>query len=299
LSNREIIEDCRKYYLPGKPSETQNLTLPGRNIAMSNDRPIAVVTGASSGIGRVYADRLAARGHDLILVARRKDRLMSLATDLRDRHGAAVEPMTADLTDEVDIARLEARLGSDPRIAVLVNSAGTVKLARSLDWTNAEAAASITLNVVAVARLSRAAFRSFVARDAGTIINVASGSALHALTLNTLYSATKAFVLNLTRGLEQEVSGSNVRLQAVLPALTATEIFDHGDIPLSSFDPAMVISAEDMVDAALVGLDRGEAVTFPSLHDATLLERFDAARLALYEAAAGSGTAAPRYRKAA
>jgi uncharacterized protein len=266
---------------------------------MSKDKPIAVVTGASSGIGRVYADRLAARGHDLILVARRADRLEALAADLRQRHGVAVEAMPADLTREADIARLEARLGSDPRIAVLVNSAGTVKLAPSLDWTDAEAAASITLNVVAVARLSRAAFRSFVARGHGAIINIASGSALHALPLNTLYSATKAFVLNLSRGLQQEVSGSNVRVQAVLPALTATEIFDHGDIPLSSFDPAMVMSADDMVDAALAGLDRGEDVTFPSLHDAALLERFDAARLALYEAQASTGIPAPRYRETA
>jgi uncharacterized protein len=266
---------------------------------MPNDRPIAVVTGASSGIGRVYADRLAARGHDLILVARRADRLAALATDLRARDGVSVEPMAADLTDETDLTRLEARLGYDSRIALLVNSAGTVRLGPSLDMTDAEAAASMMLNAVAVARLSRAALRAFVAKGNGAVINIASGSALHALPLNTLYSATKAFVLTLSRGLQQEVAGTPVRVQTVLPALTATELFDHGDVPITAFDPATVMPVDEMVDAALAGFDQGEAVTFPSLHDPALLARFDAARLALYEAAASTGTSAPRYRAAA
>jgi uncharacterized protein len=266
---------------------------------MINTRPIAIVTGASSGIGRTYADRLAARRHDLILVARRADRLEALAKDLRQRHGIAVEAMPADLSSNADVTRLEARLGKEPHLALLVNSAGNVKLGPSLDMTDAEAAASMMLNAVAVARLSRAALRSFVAKDSGAIINIASGSALHALPLNTLYSATKAFVLTLSRGLQQEVAGTPVRVQTVLPTLTATELFDHGDVPLSAFDPTTVMPVEEMVDAALAGFDRGEEVTFPSLHDAGLLERFDAARLAPYEAAAGSGTSAPRYHKAA
>jgi uncharacterized protein len=266
---------------------------------MTSQRTIAVVTGASSGIGRVYADRLAARGHDLILVARRADRLRALAADLHGRHGIAVEVMPANLTIDADLVRLEHRLAEEPGIAVLVNSAGNGKLGPILAMTDADAADTILLNAVAVSRLSRAALRAFTARKAGTIINIASAAALHALPLNTLYSATKAFVLTLSRGLQQEAAGTDVRVHTVMPALTETEFFDGSGLSLGDFDPALVMPVDEMVDAALAGLDRGEDVTFASLHDAALLERFDAARMALYDAAGSTGTSAPRYRKAA
>jgi uncharacterized protein len=180
-----------------------------------------------------------------------------------------------------------------------LNSAGNGKLGPILAMSDADAADTIMLNAVAVSRLSRAALRAFTARGAGTIINIASAAGLHALPLNTLYSATKAFVVTLSRGLQQEAVGTGVRIHTVMPALTETEFFNGSGLSLADFDPALVMPVDEMVDAALAGLDRGEDVTFPSLHDAALLERFDAARMALYDAAGHTGTSAPRYRKAA
>ena len=261
---------------------------------VSSSKPLAVVTGASSGIGAVYADRLAARGHDLVLVARRGDRLQALAARLQAAHGTEVRTIEADLTREADLARVEAAVSADPRLAVLVNNAGSGKLGATVDMSAEDAASTLALNVTALTRLTRAALPAFLARDAGTIINVSSVMALHALAITSLYSGTKAYVLSFSRGLQEELAGTGVRVQVVLPAGTATEFYDQAGIPLSAFDPAVVMTTEDLVDAALAGLDQGEAVTLPSVHDLGLWTSYDAARAALF-AATQNGRPAPRY----
>ena len=256
--------------------------------------PVALVTGASSGIGAVYADRLAARGYDLVLVARRSDRLDALATRLAAAHGTRVETIQADLTQDADLTRVETALATRPGLAMLVNNAGAGKLGATVDMSAQDAAAAVALNVTALTRLTRAALPVFLAQEAGTIINMSSVMALHALPITSLYSATKGYVLNFSRGLQAELAGTAVKVQVVLPAGTATEFYDQAGVPLSAFDPATVMTAEDMVDAALAGLDQGEAVTLPSVHDLRLWEAYDTARAALF-AATQEGRPAPRY----
>lgn len=260
----------------------------------SSPSRVAVVTGASSGIGAVYAQRLAARGYDLLLVARRADRLETLARQLQDAHGVGVETFVADLTAEADIARLEQVLRTDPNIDMLVNNAGNGRVASTADLPDHEAASTLALNVTAVMRLTRAVLPGLRARNRGAIINIGSVLAFHALPMTTLYSATKAFVLTFSRGIAQEVDGTGIQVQAVLPAGTITAFYETAGVPISAFDPKVFMTAEQLVDAALVGFDRGETVTLPSVHDVALWEGYDQARAALF-AGTQNGSPAPRY----
>ncbi|MEI9996983.1 MAG: SDR family oxidoreductase [Rhizomicrobium sp.] len=264
---------------------------------MISRKPVALVTGASSGIGAVYAERLAARGYDLVLVARRAERLKTLAAKLSQAHGVKVDAIGADLTKDADIARVEHILATNPAMSLLVNNAGNGKLGGTADMAVEDMASTIALNITALTRLTRAVLPAFLARNAGAIINVSSVMALHALAITSLYSGTKGYVLNFSRGLQEELAGTGVRVQVVLPAGTATEFYDQAGIPLSAFDPAVVMTAENMVDAALAGFDRGEAITLPSVHDEALWGAYDAARHALF-AATQNGTPSPRYRRA-
>ena len=265
---------------------------------MPSSNPVALVTGASSGIGAVYADRLAARGYDLVLVARRIERLRKLADTLAAAHRVDVRPIQADLTDAAGLAEVEDVLRSDGRMTLLVNNAGNGKLSSTVAMADADAAATMALNVVAPTRLARAVLPAFLKRNAGAIINIASVMALHSLPVTTLYSATKSYLLTFSRGLQGEVAGTGVRVQAVLPAGTATEFYDHAGIPLSAFDPAAVMTTENLVDAALTGFDQGEEVTLPSVHDAQLWTAYDQARAALF-GATQVGVPAPRYLRRA
>ena len=131
---------------------------------------------------------------------------------------------------------------------------------------------------------ARAILPGLLKRNAGAIINIASVMALHSLPITTLYSATKAYLLSLSRGLQGEVAGTGVRVQAVLPAGTATEFYDQAGIPLSAFDPAAVMTTENLVDAALAGFDQCEEVTLPSVHNHDLWAAYDEARAILFGA---------------
>lgn len=262
---------------------------------MSSTRSIALITGASSGIGAVYADRLAARGYDLILVARRAERLKGLSETLSRRHGCEVDTICADLTVEADLAAVETALADNPRMSLLVNNAGNGKLGATVDMSAADAASTIALNITALTRLTRSVLPGLVARNGGGIINISSVMALHSLSITSLYSGTKGYVLNFSRGLQEELAGTDVRVQVVLPAGTATEFYDQAGIPLSAFDPAVVMTADDMVDAALAGFDEGERVTLPSVHDRALWDTYDAARNTLF-GATQNGRPAPRYQ---
>lgn len=261
----------------------------------TSTRKIAVVTGASSGIGAVYADRLAKRGYDLVLVARRADRLQALAAKIAATHGVQVEPLTADLESEAGQASVAQLLATNPAVSVLVNNAGLSRLApiAGSDWQDSQS--QIELNITALTRLSHAVLPALKARKEGTIINIASVMALHSLPISSVYSGTKAFVLAFSRGLQQELADSGVRVQVVLPAATATELWDQSGVPLSALDPAAVMSTEDMVDASLVALDQGEHITMPSVAETAMIERFESARGALF-AAAQSGKVAPHLQ---
>ena len=266
---------------------------------MSTSPNTALVTGASSGIGAVYADRLAARGYDLILVARRADRLNALADKLSTTYGRKVQVLAADLGKESDLARVEDVLRRDASVRMLVNNAGIARFRPFAQSSVEDSASQIALNIPALTRLALAALPGFVARNEGVLVNVASILAVHALPVSTVYSATKAYVLQFSRGLQQELAGTGVKVQAVLPAATETEIWteDVSGIGLSALRTDTVMRVEDLVDAALSGFDQGEAVTWPSVDDAGLWSAFDAARVALV-GATQTGTPASRYRKA-
>jgi hypothetical protein len=241
----------------------------------------ALITGASTGIGAVYADRLAKRGYDLILVARNRNRLATLAHRLKTETGRAVETLVADLDDKADLARVETVLRTDPNIRLLVNNAGIGATAPLLSADIEKMDEMVRLNVTALTRLTYAAVPGFVARGGGTIINIASIVAISPETLNGVYGGTKAFVLAFSQSLHHELADKNVRVQVVLPGATATEFWDIAGQPLHQLPTAIVMSAEDMVDAALVGLDQSELVTIPSLPEKADWDRFEAARRAM------------------
>lgn len=259
----------------------------------TSPRKIAVITGASSGIGAVYADRFAKRGYDLVLVARRADRLKSLAESISSKHGVAVEPLVADLATDEGQTRVAQLLASNPAIGALVNNAGTAKLAPMIGSPLEDSLTQIALNITALTRLTHAALPGMKARNEGLIINIASVLSLHSLPISSVYSGTKAFVLNFSRGLQQELGDSAVKVQVVLPAATATELWDLSGVPLAALNPDTVMQTDVMVDAALFALDKGESITLPSVADAGLIEQFETARAALF-ASTNTGKVAPR-----
>lgn len=225
---------------------------------MSQSSHTAFITGASSGIGAIYAERLAARGYDLILAARREDRLQALAGQLQARYAIRASIVKADLSEEQGIEAVEQRLQHDPAIDLFINNAGTAKMAGFLASTPREHQAIHTLNTTALLRLSYAALAAFAPRGRGTLINIASILALHTLPGSAVYSASKAWVLSFTRGLQDEFADSGVRIQAVLPAATATDLWPTSGVALDALPTGTVMTTEDLVDAALRGLEMGK-----------------------------------------
>ena len=266
-----------------------------RSMSHSRSKGTALITGASAGIGAVYADRLAKRNYDLVLVARNEARLKALSGRLTSETGRSVTPLRADLGDKADLATVESMLRDDQAITMLVNNAGIAAITPLLNTDVADVADMIALNIVALTRLTYAAAPAFVARRAGTIINIASVVGLSPETLNGVYGATKAYVIALSHALQHELAEKGVRIQVVLPAATATEIWEKAGLPYQNLPASIVMSPEDMVDAALVGLDQGEVVTLPSLHDGDQWTRFEAARRAIAKQF-GNSTPASRYR---
>ena len=261
----------------------------------------ALVTGASAGIGAVYADRLARRGHDLILVARDRERLAALAGRLSEETGQSTQVLAADLAAKADLALVADVLRTDSSITLLVNNAG---VAMSGDLAEADPdhlERMIQLNVLAPSLLARAVIPGFVARGRGTLINISSVLALAPERFNGSYSGTKAYLLNLSLRLQQELAGKGVRVQVVLPGATRTAIWEKAGTDIAALPPSIVMDVDDMVDAALAGLERGETVTIPSLPDMADWEAYEAARqnmgpkLSLNTPAARYGAAVARH----
>ena len=263
---------------------------------MSSSLGTALVTGASTGIGATYADRLARRGYDLILVARDQARLDALAFKLRNSAKVQVETLKADLTDKAELAKVEQRLASDPSITLLVNNAGAAANGAFAEQSADRHQSIIDLNILALTRLTSAVAPAFVARGKGAIINLASVLALTHEIGMPVYNATKAYVLLLTRALQTELGPKGVYLQAVLPAATRTEIWERGGADINALPEGSVMDVDTLVDAALVGFDHRELITIPTLKDEGQWEAFDAARLAMLPNFR-SDTPAERYRE--
>ena len=255
---------------------------------------VAIVTGASGGIGAVYADRLSRRGHDLLLVARNEERLLANAARIEAASGRHVEILVADLSERSAVAALADRLTKDPSISTLVNNAGVVLPGGTLDVETGAIENLIALNITAPTLLAAAAARSFAARKAGTIVNIASIVALTPEVFEAVYSSSKSYILNLTLSLAAQLGASGVRVQAVLPGPVRTDIWSTLGLDPDRIMPGRVMATGDLVDAALVGLDRGEIVTIPPLADENLWLALEAARAALAPHLAQAAPA-PRY----
>lgn len=240
----------------------------------------ALITGASAGIGAIYADRLAKRGYDLVLVARNQDRLNTLARRLTAETGRSVETVAADLNDKAALAKIEGILRENSNITMLVNNAGIGSVASILNGDVDTMESMINLNITALTRLTYAVAPVFASKGTGTIINISSVVGIAVELLNGVYSASKSYVLSFGHTLQRDLADKGVRVQTVLPAATATEFWDVAGYAKQK-EAASTMSADDLVDAALAGLDQGELVTIPTLHDAEGWTQWEAARRAL------------------
>lgn len=241
--------------------------------------PSVLITGASTGIGAAYAERFARRGHDLVLVARDTARMQALAARLRQENGVAIDIIPADLTNADELATVETRLRDDVRIGVLVNNAGTAIGGSFVEQSTDDVARLVALNTTALLRLASAIAPRLARAGEGAIVNIGSVVGLAPEFGMTVYGATKAFVLFLSQGLSLELGPKGVYVQAVLPATTRTEIWGHVGADISTLSNVMEV--DDLVDAALVGFDRREAVTIPPLPDAGQWDALQAARQAM------------------
>ena len=258
--------------------------------------PTVLITGASSGIGTVYAERFARRGHDLVLVARDKARLDALAERLRHDTGVAIDVLPADLTQRSDLATVETRLRDDARIGILVNNAGIAQSGGFTEQSADSIEQLVTLNTLALTRLAAAVAPRLANAGEGAIINIGSVVGLAPEFGMSIYGATKAYVLFLSQGLSLELTPKGVYVQAVLPAATRTEIWERAGIDINTLSEVMDVG--ELVDAALVGFDRREAVTIPPLHVAERWDTLDASRQGLLSDIR-QAQAAERYRPAA
>ncbi len=257
--------------------------------------PSVLVTGASTGIGATYADRFARRGHDLVLVARDRKRIEALATRLRQETGVAIDIIQADLTHAAELAVVEARLRDDARIGILINNAGTALGRSFIEQSTDDVTRLVALNTTALLRLASAVAPRFAQAGEGAIINIGSVVGLAPEFAMTVYGATKAFALFLSQGLSLELGPKGVYVQAVLPAATRTEIWEHAGADVNTMTGVMEV--DELVDAALVGFDRREAVTISPLPDVEQWNTYQAARQAMLPNTRQEHAAA-RYRTA-
>lgn len=250
-------------------------------MSSKNKQGKALITGASTGIGAVYADRLAKRGYDLILVARDEAKLNQVANQLKNEHGVSVDVIAADLTSKVALEQIENLLRSDSNISLLVNNAGLGAVTKLAESNIDEIETMISLNVIALTRLSAAIAPKLIARGNGAIINIASTVALAPELLNGAYSGSKAYVVNFTQSMHHELAEKGIRVQAVLPGAIDTPFWDKSGLPVNNLPSQIVMNPEVLVDAALAGFDLGEVITIPSLPNIEDWQALEAARKAL------------------
>jgi short-subunit dehydrogenase len=223
-------------------------------------RPLAIVTGASAGIGRVFCERLASRGHDLLVVARDGNRLEALKRELEERHPVQVEVFPADLTIDTDVSLLIARITQSPQLALLVNNAGFGTRGPLINTSPARQEAMLRLHTVAPMRLCMAALPVLLSNGRGAIVNVSSVASFLFSAYNVNYCATKAYLTSFSEGLAAELAGTGVRVQALCPGFTRSEFHQRMEVDTGDIPRWMWMSAEKVVDASLASLDRGHGV---------------------------------------
>jgi hypothetical protein len=241
----------------------------------------ALITGASTGIGATYADRLARRGYDLILVARNHAKLEKLAARLAAETGARVRALPADLNVDADLHRVEAVLRDDPTITLLINNAGSATLGALASADIERLDREIHLNITVPTRLSRAVLPGLIARNRGALINIASVMSQMVQPGISVYGGSKSYVLHFSEVLAAELKSTAVRVQVVMPGATRTALWNGSGVELKDLPPEIVMEVDEMVDASLAGFDQGEIITIPSLPDAGDWQRLIQAREAL------------------
>ena len=269
--------------------------------AMSGERSVAVVTGASSGIGAALAERLARDGRDLVIVARRKERLEALARRLEAETGVDVEVMVVDLTVPEELQLVEDRIAAEPRLDLVVNNAGFGVYGPFAELSTSFTDDLIRLHCRAPVRLAHAAIPGMITRGRGAIVNVASllalSGPLHSrMSGKATYAATKSFLLTFTQALSVELEGTRVHAMAVLPGMVETEFFNvkRGVDP----SPLTMMSPADVAQAIVVGLELKEVICVPGLEITTLFEALrDIQKSTLFGGT--SGKLAERYRREA
>jgi short-subunit dehydrogenase len=257
----------------------------------------AIVTGASTGIGAVYARKLAERGYDLITVARNAERLNVNANRIREETGREVEVIVVDLSKSLEVLKLADRIAEDPTVGFVVNNAGISPQGGLLNSSSAELEDLIAVNITAPTLLSIAAAKAFAQRGGGAVVNISSVTAFVPEMFDGAYSGSKNYLINLTVSLAGSIQNAGVRFQAVLPGPTDTEMWARGGVPETMIPRSMIMSAEDLVGAALVGFDQGEILTLPTVADESVWAAYEAARAGLRSSLA-AGKPAPRYRSA-
>lgn len=227
----------------------------------------ALITGASAGLGEEYARQLAELGTDLILVARRKERLESLAAELSARKpGLKVEVFPADLSRNEDIQRVAEKIRQTPDLDLLINNAGFGSTTKFYQDEDGEAARMIKVHVEATVVLTRAALPAMMARQKGAIINVASIAAFSPLS-GAMYSSTKAFLVMFSENLQSELHGSGIKVQALCPGLTHTEFHQVAGMNKEAIPGILWMTAERVVRISLQALAKNKVIIIPGLRN--------------------------------
>lgn len=261
----------------------------------------ALVTGASSGIGAAFAQRLASDGYDLIVVARRRDKLDELAQRLREDHQASVEVLVADLGKPDDLRTVEKRIAEDSALELLVNNAGFGGYMPFVQLDPDKAEELINLKVLAVTRLTRAALPGMLARGRGAVINVSSRLAFSAslsssqLPKRAVYAGANTYINAFTQLLYSELEGTGVQVQVLCPGVVETEFHERVGVDPHRYPAAIVMKPEDLVSASLAGLKLGEVICVPALEDTSLITQIQESERKFFEFSR-TGMAASRYR---
>ncbi|THD48449.1 MAG: SDR family NAD(P)-dependent oxidoreductase [Bradyrhizobium sp.] len=263
---------------------------------MSDLKGTAVVTGATGGLGALYAAGLAERGYDLLLVGRQQQTLDAVAKAVKQKANVKVDSIVANLAEAKGLARVEARISSDPAITALINSATAVTFSPLAKLGSQALDETIAVNITALTRLTHAVLPGLLARGAGAIVNFASVLAFHPWPEFSVYNASKAYVVSFSQALQGEVAGKGVLVQVVTPPAVDTNFWNQAGLPVSNLPAGAVMKPQHLVDAALKGLDRGESWVFPSLPEQTLWDDHQKTRQALV---GGLMNGAPAARYAA
>lgn len=263
-------------------------------------RPLALITGASAGIGAAFAERLAHDQYDLIIVARRKERLDALAKKLHQSQHVNVEAIAADLTKPDELRDVEKR-AEGAALDLLINNAGFGGYMPFVSLDPDRAEELIRLQVIAVTRLTRAALSGMVSRGRGAIINVSSRLAFSGtmpsppLPKRAVYAATKSYINTFSEILQNELEGTGVKVQALCPGVVKTEFHERMGMDMSHIPPEIIMKPEDIVEASLAGLKLDEVICVPALDDPMLIAQIQESRGRLLEHSSGN-TPAKRYK---